>query len=876
MNVLKKCCYRSLKENRKRTVVTVIGVILATALITGVACMAASFRESMIAYETKENGSYHYGFYNVAPENLKYFENNQQIEKIALIEELGYAGLEESQNPDKPYLFVAAMDEAVEEIFSLELVQGRMPENDSELVIGSHIRSNGLVDLKVGDVLTLQVGDRMSEGFRLNQETPYLYQEESLVPLYEKTYTVVGIMQRPNREVEPYTAPGYTAFTKMGNSEQNGIFNVYAVYTKWGVKHRDQVTAGILGVSEELYRRYYGFSGGLGTYTEQEREQIQTVARTVTENYWLLKWEVLIFASNTMSMLYAMAAIAVIIIIVTGVFCIHNSFVISLTEKMKLYGRLSSVGTTSAQQRKIVYYEAAFLGGLGIPLGILSGVGATAILVKAVGGLVEDAAGFPLIFAVSWLSVLAAAVLSAVTVFFSAYSSARRAGKLSPVRAIRANDTIRIRKRELRCPRIIGKIFGIGGRIAYKNLRRARVKYRTTVISIVVSVAVFIGMSTFVGLLFGINDVYTERLPYQMRVGVYEYEDALRIAAMEGVQESEIVRSASIYADVNQVPYSREYREDGHLPDEELQKTLLEEGINFDEDIKIRSLGEEAYARYCTRVGVSPEEARDKAIVAAHYSSYRREDDGKYYRESYEIAEYKKGDVIRGTGSQGEQVEITVLTQTSELPLYLQDMAYNSIIIFVSEEYMNDLPDSIKSGEMDIYMKCQDTDQLEEIIRRDMQLKSYNLTNYDAFYRADRSMYLVVAIFLYGFITVVALIGITNIFNTITTNMELRAPEFAMLKSVGMTGREFRRMIWLEGMFYGGKALFIGIPLGLLLSWFFNIALREGIVRDFLFPWSGILISVAAVAVLLFVIMHYSMAKINRKNIIETIQNENI
>ena len=132
------------------------------------------------------------------------------------------------------------------------------------------------------------------------------------------------------------------------------------------------------------------------------------------------------------------------------------------------------------------------------------------------------------------------------------------------------------------------------------------------------------------------------------------------------------------------------------------------------------------------------------------------------------------------------------------------------------------------------------------------------------------------AIFLYGFITVVALIGITNIFNTVTTNMELRAPEFAMLRSMGMTGREFRRMIWLEGIFYGGKALLIGIPAGLLLSVCFNRAMGEGIVTEFRFPWLGTGTAAAAVVFLLFVIMRYSMRKINQRNMIETIRNENI
>lgn len=863
MNVLKRCCYRSMKENPKRTVVTIIGIVLATALITGVACMAVSFRASLIEYEKLNNGDYHYAFMGVPSENLKYFENNQQIEKLALMEELGYATLEGSQNPDKPYVFVCGMSETAKEALALRLVEGRMPLNDRELVVGRHMRSNGLVDIKVGDVLTLSVGNRMSEGHKLTQETPYLYEEEMLEQVFERTYTVVGVVERPIYGVEPTIAPGYSAFTQMGDPAKADTLNVYASYTDKGLKHRDQVTAGILGVSEELYRRYYGFEGGLGMYTEQEEEQIRRIAWRVKDNYWVLKWELLIFSSSAMNMLYAMSVIAVLIIIVTSVFCIHNSFVISLTEKMKLYGRLSSVGTTARQQRRIVYYEASFLGGIGIPLGILSGVGATAVLVRAVGGLVEDAMGFSMVFAVSVPAMVLSAVLSGITVFLSSFQSARRAAAISPISAIRANDTVRIRKRELRCPKAIGNIFGIGGRIAYKNLRRARVKYRTTVVSIVVSVAVFIGMSTFVGLLFDINGVYNnDRMPYQMRVTVYDYEDALKIAGMEGVQEAEIVRPGVMMVDAGEIPVTKEYKEhEEKFGPEEM------------DSIQVRALGEEAYARFCRKVGVSVEEAADKVIVRADYVNQYKIN-GVTHVEEFKIAEYRRGDVIRGRGAD-EGVRAEVLIQTSETPMFLEDGRYGKLFLIVSNQWLES-HDIAKYDNIDIYIKCEDSDALETIIRNDMLLEHYTVINHDAFYRADRSLHLVIAIFLYGFITVVALIGITNIFNTITTNMELRAPEFAMLRSVGMTGREFRRMIWLEGLFYGGKALAIGIPLGVALSCCFHRAMSEGLVMGFHFPWEAILTALAAVAVLLYGIMHYSMAKANKKNIIETIQNENI
>ena len=438
-NVLRKCCYRSLKENRKRTAVTIVGILLATALITGVACMAVSFRASMVAYEKQENGDYHYHFTGVAKEYLKYFRENPNVESYSLTAVVGYAELEGSQNADKPYLYVRAMGKEIDRTLALTLTEGRLPETDSEIVIGRHARSNGFVDIKVGDMLTLQVGKRMSEGFSLGQETPYLGAEEELEPFFERSYTVVGIVERPNQEVEPRLAPGYSAFTFLNDAEAE-VVDVYASYTKRGLRHREEVTAGILGVESELYERYYNGK----SYTEEEQQQIRTVASQVQENYWLLKWELLIFSSRIMNMLYAMAGIAIVIIIVTSAFCIHNSFVISLTEKMQLYGRLSSVGTTGGQQRKIIYYEAGILGLTGIPLGMICGIAATAVLVKAVGGLVEDALGFRLVFGLSFPAMVFGALLSAITVYLSASGSARRAARISPISAIRGLSLIHI------------------------------------------------------------------------------------------------------------------------------------------------------------------------------------------------------------------------------------------------------------------------------------------------------------------------------------------------------------------------------------------------------------------------------------------------
>lgn len=837
MNVLQKCCFRSLKENRKRTLVTIIGVILATALITGVACLATSFRASMVEYEKKENGNWHYCFYGVEPENLKYFEGNQHLKKIVLKAPLGYAVLEGSQNPDKPYLYLCGVNEEAIDTYGLELTQGRMPENGSELAISRHIFYNGMVELQLGDTITLEVGRRMSEGYQLYQNNSYIYEEEMLTDKESRTFTIVGIIERPNYNVEDRIAPGYSVFTYLEDPLAAESLEVYAAYTDWGLKHASQVNEGL-----------------------------KELAESVEDNYYLLKWIRFSFSSTTMNMIYAMAAVALTVIIVTSVFCIRNSFTISLTEKMKLYGRLASVGTTSKQQRKIVYYEAAFLGLVGIPLGILSGILASVILVRSVSGLMDLAMDIPLVFGISWMAVIFSALLASVTIFFSAWQSARRAAKISPISAIRANTTVKIRSRELRCPRWIPKILGIGGKVAYKNLRRARVKYRTTVISIVVGVAVFIGMTTFMYAVQFTTNMYYKNMEYQLCIYCQDsdaYEKLLPVAQMEGVEEAEIVRSGYFHVPSQSIPLTEDY-----------MKEYYDSGEKEEEYIWVRSLGDEAYARYCNRVGVVVD--WDQAIALAEYELLTFDENGLLHEQSGASAHFQQGDVLAGNGE--EEISVTVAVQTDVKPLFMNDSIYNGVVLVVSDRWMDSHWEKLRrdGNTTDAYIKCESASRIEEEVRRNMNLLNYSVVNYETAYQSEKSVRLLISIFLYGFITVVALIGITNIFNTITTNMELRAPEFAMLRAVGMTSREFRRMIWLESLFYGGKALFIGIPLGVVLSYCFHMALDLGIETTYLFPWSGICISTVAVIALLYGTMHYSMNKIKRKNIVETIQNENL
>ena len=137
-------------------------------------------------------------------------------------------------------------------------------------------------------------------------------------------------------------------------------------------------------------------------------------------------------------------------------------------------------------------------------------------------------------------------------------------------------------------------------------------------------------------------------------------------------------------------------------------------------------------------------------------------------------------------------------------------------------------------------------------------------------------MVLIISIFLYGFIAVISIIGITNVFNTITTNMALRNKEFAVLKSIGMTDKEFKKMIYYESLLYGTKSLLIGLPIGGILSYWIYKVMSDVYSAPYNFPIVAALISIVFVFGIIFITMRYSAKKTENLNIIETIRKDNI
>ena len=856
MDILKKFTKKNLKLNKKRTIVTIIGIMLSTALICAVAGMVSSTQKTLANAMRADHGNYHMRFENVPTEELKFIEENVNVESYFLTKNVGYAKLEGSINPGKPYLFLMEFDRNALQNSSFKIVEGRLPENENEVVISQHIIDNGGVELKVGDTLSLDVGTRrlVDDGSVLSQSNPYLGEEESqeenlqeeITDTINKTYTIVGIIERPSYELEDYQAPGYTIITYSDNINNTDVANISVLFNN-------------VGDYEETTEQI------VNTVKEDTGVDISTVA-----NVNVIRFDGGL-SENTMNVLYGIAGVIIVIIVVSSVFVIRNSFAISVAEKTKQYGMLASVGATKKQIRKTVLLEGTYIGAIAIPLGILCGIIAIVVLLWIVNYLIGDMMdGVIFIYNVPLLPILLSIVISAITIYLSCIIPAIRASRISPIEAIRGNEDIKIKAKKIKTSKLTKKIFGIGGVIASKNLKRNKKKYRTTVISLVVSIAIFISLSSFLDYGKRAVGLYYTDMKYNVDVYNGDIELYNEIAQLNNIDDYSYSFTTSAIIDIEK--YGSEYGKEIS----NINRTYYEEAereTEYQDTIAVIMFNNNYFKKFIKELGLNENDYKNIAILEDDEFEYN-EDGTSVLRNYYNI---KEGETIT-INLNGEERQVTIAKRSDQRPMGFEGSYATGGWIFVSEDFMEDKDNEIISTGM--YINSSDASQIERdinnIIADNDSYKNVHITNLAEFADQERRILLLVSIFLYGFITVITLIGVTNIFNTITTNMILRSKEFANLKSIGMTTKEFNKMIRLESLLYGLKSLLIGIPIGLLGSFCIYQAFKNSVDFGYMIPWVSILISIIFVFIIVGATMKYSLSKINKQNIIETIRQDNI
>ena len=934
MNLMKTLTLKNLKLNRKRTIVTIVGIILATALLSALVTLVSSFQYSMIEYQKQKDGDFHVKFSNVKMSELSEFKNNRNIESTFETMGMGFAKLDGCKNEDKPYAYVMATDEVGFERGCFKLIEGRMAKNEDEIVIPRHLKTNGRIDIKVGDEITLDVGKRYDSNTEsvISENCAYEREAETLTDTVTKHYKVVGIMERPGYGMEDYSAAGYTFVTysdelaaidnstKSEASEADTTLTVYSRYTQKALRNKDAVTADIIGVDEKLFAKANNSSVEMSA-EESDRflKEMEKAKYDIYMNGYLINYECVFPIDGSFKALFTVAAVVALIIILTSVYCIKNSFNISITEKIRQYGMLASVGATRRQIKSSVKTEAAMLGVIGIPVGTMSGILASLILVNVVNALSAGWLNVALSFHTSLPALILAVILSIATIYFSATGSARRAAKVTPLEAIRNTKEIKIKSAKLKTPAIIGRIWGIGGVISYKNIKRNNKKYRTTVTSIVICSVTFIVISYFMSVAFSMVGMSYASTDYNIGINMSCKKDidieklTKLVSGNEGVAEYQI--GAGYEIDVSKPKYTKEYGE--------YCRQLYADSEDVSQMFLITVLDDKSYDKYASDAGIKNAAAGAILVNKCTFDVYN-ENSSKYVKKEMELYKYKAGDTIEcgynvyddapsddnavegGTESSTEDnsgyvdeetinngvrktVDVTIAGVTDKVPIGYK--GYSNTLLFMNQKGFESLWGDGKNGNeikpgyasYSAYVVAENADEYQDTFDKETdEIPEYSqisfyVSNLDKEMRDEKSLFTLLGVFAYGLIVVIALIGITNIINTLSTGMELRSREFATLRSIGMTDKQFVGMVRLESVFISVKALVIGVPLGILISYLLCVMMNrmdDAIIYE---PtYKAIILCILVVIMLIYAIMKLSMTKLRHNNIIETIKNENL
>ena len=885
MKLLNKLTLKNLRLNKVRTAVTIIGIMLSAALITVVSGMALSGRQTMIDGQKTWSGNYDVALDIIDTAKIDKIRQNRNVENAFYKERLGFSKATVADNAEYGYAVTAISENAFDGCFKLKLEKGSFPTNSNEAVVTGAFKNTDGKDVKVGDKITLELGVlKGTDGKVLGESelldlSPKRFKESKITDKKQKTYTITGIIENPNtRELnnpsscfEIYTvsdeeSPVEAIRTKHMNK-------LYIAYTPQSEGNYLQNTADILGFKAD------DMSNVSSDEISPEDQQTSGV-NGYSFNTVLLSMKGYGGSDGTNVMIFSLAVIIIIIVMLASVFVIRNSFAISITEKTSMYGMLASVGATKRQIRRNVLFEGFILGLIGIPLGILLGLGVNAILIAILNSVLGDMlSGATFVFVTPTIPIICAIVLSAVTIFCSSFFIALRASRIPPLVAIRGNKDIKVKNNKpYRTSKLTKKLFGVGGEIASKSLKRSRKKYRTTVISIVVSVAMFIAVSAFMDYGMTFTDHYYGNTDYSYMVSGIDANQAQTIEKMPEIENYLTVGSQYGYVSAD-VPVN-ECGENFLYDNADGTKSFSVEFLEFEHD---------TFVQICRELKLDYNKVKGGVLVYSEVTPYNMENmegTGEPMKLFGKTAPTKF--IVYGNDDNGNELiagKLKVSSVFDEIPKSADSVIGEGTILgqglIIGEQGVI----SPQLGEHECYITLYAntsnhtslTNRIESMPSTGDSESYISIFDYEETVRQFNAVMLIVGIFVYGFIGVISLIGMTNIFNTISTNMQLRSKEFASLKSIGMTKKEFNRMIRLESLMYGIKSLIIGIPLGVLGVFAIFSAFSNGNVpMSFVFPWKAILISIAAVFIVVWLIMKYSISKVNKQNIIETIRNDNI
>ena len=857
MNIVRKLTLRHLKENKGRTVVTILGIIVAVAMITAVFVGMSSLLNVTGQIMKQTTGDYDFSTYTETTDTLK-IKNESELKKVGFGYDYDYTIVPQSKvkNPENVTTYLRTYDSNCLDMIMTSKFEGKLPTNENEILVQKSYIDDNKLSWKVGDKITLEIGKYYDKTTKEEK-----FADEAVVgDIFKKhetrVVTVTGIM---TDDIATQIYSQNIIFGQNGTASQDNLssIDIYGKLKNVHINATKQI--------DNILKKY-----GVADYCNLNKEYLLSQGA--------------IEISETTSVLIISMAIMLIIIVIASVMLVYNAFSMSLTGRIRYLGMLASVGATRKQKRNSVYFEGAFLGLIAIPLGIFFGIIGIDITLNVVINRLADANALSgvdkidSILSVPVWSIISIIVFSIITIFISAYIPARKSSKISPIDAIRQNDSIKLKAKSLKSSKLIRKIFGYEGEIANKNLKRNGKKSRLIIVSITVSIILFLSVNTFCNL-FSMG-ASIDKTAYQVQASSeYDKLDQFneKLSQIKNIDKIYMINKdvygfqkvngfkQDIYNHITP-KYKAKYGDDiaicMHIIDDDTFNKICKDN-NIDtknyydgkttkmvlvnsvgdksnedpvltDDIKNKNLKSQAITTFeSTIIDYSEDDEYGNSVVIGDFIKYD-EDNPVFKLDNYEdltgfipISQY-----INSKNLTGDNVQIEYGIETKEHEKVSDDI--------------NDIPG--KCGKLYVY---------------DVQASR----------ESANSIIFTVRVFVYGFITLITLITIFNIINTISTGIAMRKREFAMLRSVGVSKKGFYKIVCLESVLYGLKSLIIGLPLSFVISYGMNKGLGSS-AYPFTFDYKMYLIVIVAVFLIVGLTMFYAVNKIKKGSIIEALKED--
>ena len=885
MSITKKLALRHLKQNKTRSVLTVLGITISVVMLTVIFTCATSFAHYYGERAININGNWHFFVKTDYESAKKYLLSDSSLKDIGFEKDLSTEEQSYKIYSDKAnYLRTGTIYQGNEQYIKDTVTckyDGALPKSDNEIMVEQSLIKNNGLELKIGDEIKIAVGSRLKGDFVIlpvkgNYQFGERFEKEK-----DETFKVVGILHNNEptergaiiRGMSDLKSKNLVAYGKIKKITPFSYIKINGIYDKFGFTKKKRA----FNVGENT-----GFLNSRLAFSIDKNDLPQVLKLT------------------------AIGIVVFAVIFVSSFAMIYNSFALSVGEQIKYLGMLSSVGATRKQKKKTLYFEGAILGGIGIILGIALGLLTTFISQSAMNAKIASIMeGYNNNIKYSthislWVLCLIV-ILAALTVFVSIISPVQKAARITAIDAIRKTDEIK-RKGKIRTPFIITKLFGFEGDIAFKNLRRNGRKSRTIIACICICAVLFLSCNYFCETFKEASNLDYE-IPYQL---MYQYSAESK-AQLEKARNylktnKRVKRFYSIWeawysilrGDINPYDNSRLY--DMSFQNESIfvdkYKFIATQDITYTAHL----LDDEDFNALCKKNGIdykkyySPD--KDGSIKTIVINGIDRNDEPIFNNNllgktigCYDI-DSEKTERENKLDENGNQVYFYYKTGCTSIYKFCDFIKYDkdnpicnldsSGVAFYAPKCVYDKYSDDDSFYFDYGIETDEPYKVEKELKdylseNEAEGDVYN--NYNWMMK-EKSIISAVQFLSYAFILLITLITVFNIINTMTAQIAGRKKELAMLKSVGMTPKEFKKTLIFESMFYGLFGLFFGVPLSLVI----NRVVGYIISKDNPIPFSVniwlYLIACVAVFVIIGLTMIYSLKLIKNNSIIDSLKDD--